>query len=107
MSAEIIDLRAWRQEHRETQEPETRLISVPFLLPTWPWGWLQPVLLEVAVGIVEDAQEPPRKFAAQSAGRFAHEAWPSLHPGRERGDSPATPRLFLVASSRGDEACDL
>ena len=44
MSAQIIDLHAWRREHRP---PEPTFVSVPFLLPTWPWGWLQPVVVEV------------------------------------------------------------
>jgi hypothetical protein len=44
MSAEIIDLRAWRREHLA---PERTLVSLLLLLPAWPWGWLQPVLVEV------------------------------------------------------------
>ena len=50
MSAEIIDLCAWRRERRA---PETTFVSVPLLLPTWPWGWLQPVLVEVDLGIID------------------------------------------------------
>jgi hypothetical protein len=49
MSAEIINLRAWRRAHRTH---ETTFVSVPLLLPTWPWGWLQPVLVEVDLGIM-------------------------------------------------------
>ena len=37
MSAQIIDLRAWRREHRA---PERRVANIRLLLPTWPWGWL-------------------------------------------------------------------
>jgi hypothetical protein len=44
MSAEIINLRAWRRAHRETERMQ---VNVPVLVPTWPWGWLAPVLIEI------------------------------------------------------------
>jgi hypothetical protein len=44
MSAKIIDLRAWRLEHRA---PERTQVNIPLLVPTWPWGWLAPVLIEI------------------------------------------------------------
>lgn len=46
MSAEIVDLRAWRREHRPL---EHSLVKFPLLLPTWPWGWLLPVLIEMTI----------------------------------------------------------
>ena len=60
MQAEIIDFRAWRREHRA---PETTTISFPVLLPTWPWGWLQPMLLEVNVGVGSRSLMPPSRSA--------------------------------------------
>jgi hypothetical protein len=56
MSAEIIDLHAWRREHRA---PETMFVSIPFLLPTWPWGWLQPVVVEVDLGMMTSGLTQP------------------------------------------------
>ena len=46
MSAEVIDLRAWRRARRE---PERKQVKIPLLVPSWPWGWLQPVLVEVTI----------------------------------------------------------
>jgi hypothetical protein len=46
MSAEIIDLRAWRREHRSVERTP---VKFPFLVPTWPWGWLLPVLMEITL----------------------------------------------------------
>jgi hypothetical protein len=58
MSAEIISLQAWRQQHCAHHEPEARSedrpVSVPFLLPTWPYGWLQPMLVEVDMGLIAE-----------------------------------------------------
>jgi hypothetical protein len=50
MSAEIINLHAWRRERNRV--PKTTFVSIPFLLPTWPWGWLQPVVVEVDLGMM-------------------------------------------------------
>ena len=44
VSAEIVDLHVWRREHKARQH---RLVTFPVLLPTWPWGWLLPVLAEM------------------------------------------------------------
>jgi hypothetical protein len=57
MSAQIIDLHAWRREHRP---PEPIFVSVPFLLPTWPWGWLKPVVVEVDLGLMRNGTYGPR-----------------------------------------------
>jgi hypothetical protein len=46
MSAQIIDLRAWRREHRSA---EPTPVKIPVLVPTWPWGWLLPVLIEMTL----------------------------------------------------------
>ena len=65
MSAEIISLQAWRRQHCARPEPETRSedrpVSLPLLLPTWPYGWLQPMLVEVDVGMIAElfALTPP------------------------------------------------
>lgn len=45
MSAEIIDLREWRRDHRPLEQVLVKK-SLP-LLPTWPWGWFLPVLIEM------------------------------------------------------------
>lgn len=48
MSAEIIDLRAWRRDHRPEQASVEHVpVKMPLLVPTWPWGWLLPVLIEM------------------------------------------------------------
>jgi hypothetical protein len=46
MSAEIIDLCAWRREHRPVEHAP---VKIPLLVPTWPWGWLLPVLIEMTI----------------------------------------------------------
>jgi hypothetical protein len=47
MSAEIISLQAWRSEYHE---PANRSVNFSLLLPTWPYGWLRPMLVEIDVG---------------------------------------------------------
>ena len=48
MSAEIIDLQAWRRERRSEQRSVGHeAVRIPILAPTWPWGWLLPVLIEM------------------------------------------------------------
>jgi hypothetical protein len=105
MSAEIIDLRAWRREHRA---PETTFVSVPLLLPTWPWGWLQPVLVEVDLGII-DGPTPSCGLADRAnLGRLSHQS--TLHSSaasRECRATATTDRLVLVPSSKGVENRDL
>jgi len=56
VSAEIIDFHAWRRAHRA---PETALGRIPFLVPTWPWGWLQPALVEVDLGMMTGRSKSP------------------------------------------------
>ena len=58
MSADIISLQEWRREHREHHRHENEhhrhenmSVSVPFVLPTWPFGWLLPMLVEIDVSI--------------------------------------------------------
>lgn len=41
-TAQIIDLAAYRAAHRKP-------VVVLFLLPSWPWGWLVPVLVEMSL----------------------------------------------------------
>ena len=106
MSAKIIDLGAWRREHRA---PKKTCVSVPLLLPTWPWGWLQPVLVEVDLGIMTDGPTPPCEFAGQAKlGRLSHQnTWQSPAASRDRRATATTNRLFLVSSSQADENRDL
>jgi hypothetical protein len=42
-SAQIIDLAAYRATHRKP-------VTVRFLLPSWPWGWLMPVVVRWEIG---------------------------------------------------------
>ena len=92
MSAEIIDLGAWRREHRA---PKKTCVSVPLLLPTWPWGWLQPVLVDIDLGIMTDGPTLPCEFADQA--KLARLSYPntsqSSAAGRERRATATTGRL--------------
>jgi hypothetical protein len=54
MSAEIISLEAWRRRHCAAEEPTNRSVTIPCLLPTWPWLWLQPTLVEIDVGMIAE-----------------------------------------------------
>ena len=94
MSAEIIDFCAWRREHRA---PEATPASVPVLLPTWPWGWLLPSLVDVDLGILTDSPAPPREPAPSQSSAAS----------RERRTAAPTGRLYLVSSSKGRENSDL
>jgi hypothetical protein len=57
MSADIISLQEWRREHCEHHRHENMSVSVPFVfsvpfvLPTWPFGWLLPMLVEFDVSM--------------------------------------------------------
>jgi hypothetical protein len=97
MSAEIIDFRTWCREHRA---PETTSISFPLLLPTWPWGWLQPVLLEVDVGITLNSAKSPSLPAsrAKPATVSSQTAWHNPVVGSHRRTAAAASRLHLVSS---------
>jgi hypothetical protein len=109
MSAEIISLHAWRREHREHREPETTSVSVPFLLPTWPCGWLQPVLVEVDLGLISEFCGLVGNFADQagSGGLPCRETSPRPDWGQERPKSAAIHRLFQAPSVKGKVAGDL
>jgi len=102
MSAEIIDLQAWRRAHCVAK---TKSVSVPLLLPTWPWGWLQPVLVEVEVGMMTESPRAARQAAAQAnLGRRSHQnIWQSPAANRERRATATPGRLFLVPSSEEGE----
>lgn len=65
MSAEIVSLQAWRRRHSEHREPESHPVSLPCLLPTWPYGWLQPVLVDIDVRMIAEFG----MFAACIAGQ--------------------------------------
>jgi hypothetical protein len=106
MSAEIIDFCAWRREHRA---PEATSVSVPVLLPTWPWGWLLPSLVDLDLGILTDSPAPPRESADQAniAKLSHHNNWQSSAASRERRATATTDRLYLVSSSKGRENRDL
>lgn len=80
MTAQIIDLGAWRRKHRA---PQTNAMRIPFLLPTWPWGWLQPVLVEVEVAISTNNTTPARGVVRQNT---------ALHPERLIGVPPSSGR---------------
>lgn len=102
MSAEIIDLHAWRCAHRA---PEMAPVTVPVLLPTWPWGWLQPTLFEVDVGMTTDSPTPAHTVPDQAnLGRRSRQ---STGDGRiatcENHMTATARRLFLVSSSQEDD----
>jgi hypothetical protein len=106
MSADIIDFCAWRREHRA---PDTTFVSVPLMLPTWPWGWLLPSLVDVDLGILTDNPTPPREFADQAnPGKLSHHnTLQSSAASGERRATATTGRLYLVSSSKGHENRDL
>ena len=106
MSAEIIDLHTWRCAHRA---PEMAPVTVPVLLPTWPWGWLQPTLFEVDVGMTTDSHTP-----ARTAPDRANLVWLSRQStgddraaARETHMTATARRLFLVSPSQEDDDHDL
>ncbi len=74
MSAEIVSLQAWRRRHGEHHEPESRSVRFPCLLPTWPYGWLQPMLVEIDVRMIAEFG----MFAAGIAGH-ANPGAPACH----------------------------
>jgi hypothetical protein len=95
MSAEIIDFQAWRRAHRAS---EPRFARIPFLVPTWPWGWLQPALVEVEFGM-------PVGFGGKTdvGGRSDQKnAWASRAAGCERATA-MTGRLSVVPPSKGGQ----
>jgi hypothetical protein len=57
MSADIISLQEWRRKHCEHHRHENMSVTFPFVLPTWPFGWLRPMLMEIEV--------PPEGFPNQ------------------------------------------
>ncbi len=102
MSADIIDFRAWCREHKA---PETTAISIPLLLPTWPWGWLQPVLLELSVGTTSSEGAPCGRLASQGnpGTPAAQDIWHSNTVRSHRGTAAAARRLQLVPLPRAAE----
>jgi hypothetical protein len=71
MSAEIISLEAWRRRHCAHHEPEDSSVRVQFLVPTWPWLWLQPMLVEIDVGMVAEFGIPATAASHMNHGKSA------------------------------------
>jgi hypothetical protein len=89
MSAEIVSLQAWRRRHSEHREPESHSVSFPCLLPTWPYGWLQPVLVDVGVKMIAGFGMFAACIAGQAnlGGSACHDLSP--RPAQARRESAA------------------
>ena len=105
MSAEIICLQAWRGSHR-VQPPANRSVSFPLLLPTWPCGWLQPMLVEIDVGMIVEFGALATRFVGQTAcGGFLHqESEPRLDLDHRKG--AVIHRLFQAPATKERVARD-
>lgn len=89
MSAKIVSLQAWRRRHSGHSEPESHSVSFPCLLPTWPYGWLQPMLVEVDVRMIAKFGMFAACIAGQAnpGGSARHD--PSPRPAQDRRRSAA------------------
>jgi hypothetical protein len=106
MSAEIISLEAWRRGHCAQHEPEQRALTIPFLLPTWPCGWLQPMLVEIDVRkIAEFGALAACATGPMGFGGFLYRDH-ALRPDRDQGKSATVHQLFHAPAARAKAARD-
>lgn len=101
MSAEIVSLQAWRRQHCAHRQPEQSAVSVPFLVPTWPCGWLQPMLVEIDVGVIAEFGALAVRFADQTGFGELFYPNPPPRPDRQRRQSAAIHRLFRASAAQG------
>jgi hypothetical protein len=106
MSAEIISLEAWRRGHCVHHEPERSPLRIPFLVPTWPYGWLQPMLVEIEVGKIAEFGVLAACAAGQTrpGGFFYRDR--ALRADRDQGKSATVHQLFQAPSARAKAARD-
>jgi hypothetical protein len=106
MSAEIISLEVWRRGHCAHQEPERSPLRIPFLVPTWPCGWLQPMLVEIDVGKIVELGALAACAAGQTgSGGFFYRGR-ALRADRDQGKSATVHQLFQAPIARAKAARD-
>jgi hypothetical protein len=100
MSAEIISLEAWRREHSAHHEPEQNALKIPFFVPTWPCGWLQPMLVEIDVRQIAEFGALAACAAGQTGFGGLLYRDRALRPDRDQGKSATVHQLFQAPTAR-------
>ena len=106
MSADIISLQEWRRKHCEHHQHETMSVSFPFILPTWPCGWLLPMLVEIDVSIIAAFGALATCFSGQTSGGGLSYLDTEARPDRDNHKSAAIHRLFPAPAAKENIAPD-
>jgi hypothetical protein len=104
MSAEIISLEAWRRRHCAHHEPQQNAaLRIPFLVPTWPCGWLQPMLVEIDMSNIAEFGALAACASQTRFGEFLYRDR-ARRADRNQGKSATVHQLFQAPTARAKAA---